>query len=184
MSMHKAIDLRSYDVNTYLLPDPPILSIEECRNALIHSLLISIKFKDGGIVNYLYDNDNDLLHFSGRIESPQSSFFAVNSLTIKTFLSILDVERHIETLELLKYKVVKTKKVIDYAKIITDLSGKGIVGIRPSNNVMAVDERKFYFLNDEDHFDYDVDCLGTKACQDITLKVTELWLTKFFKVYS
>ena len=68
-------------------------------------------------------------------------------------------------------------KIPNYEAIVFNLETKGLVKTTPTTGYMAFSAYKFCFV-DEEVF-YDVDCLGTSLCSDITEKVKALHLENF-----
>lgn len=62
---------------------------------------------------------------------------------------------------------------ISWSKTIDDLAAKLLVQVEPSQSFMCTDQRRFRFGNDEEW--WEVDCLGTGMCPDITERVKDLW---------
>jgi len=59
----------------------------------------------------------------------------------------------------------------DYPGMITDLERKGVVTTFTTESVMATDPRRFRYKDGE----YDVDCLGTALCRQISHDIEEEW---------
>ncbi len=76
--------------------------------------------------------------------------------------------------ELAKPTYITMSTYVDYAGMITDLEQKGVVECMPSEYALTTDGRCFKFPGSDEPIE--VDCLGTKLCQDITNKVEALWL--------
>jgi hypothetical protein len=70
---------------------------------------------------------------------------------------------------------VQKEKIWNYSRIIDDLERHKLVTIFPSTMILATDPRKFILKNSKE--EYEVDCLGTTLCEDITEMVLSLWKT-------
>lgn len=77
-------------------------------------------------------------------------------------------------------KVVKIEN-IDYSFIISELEKEGIVETKPSNFVLRNDDRKFKIKNDDKYTEfYEVDCLGTLHKDELSEKIKDMYLQKFY----
>ena len=64
-----------------------------------------------------------------------------------------------------------THEYLDYSKTITQLEKAGLVQTKLSTLMMATDGRKFVYKGEE----WEVDCLGTSLCQEVTDEIVALW---------
>lgn len=75
------------------------------------------------------------------------------------------------------------RKIPNYESMIFNLETKGLVKTTSTTGYMAFSAYKFCFADKEVFYDgstfYDVDCLGTTLCSDITEKVKTLHLENF-----
>ena len=66
---------------------------------------------------------------------------------------------------------VRKTKYVNYPEMITQLEKSGIVSTCETESIMATDLRKFTWNGES----YDVDCLGTKHCINLTNDIEEEW---------
>lgn len=162
---------------TYVYDIETDIKKEDLVQILKSSHEVFIKDGDGGIT-YIYDDASSMfypLRFTEHIKNldllRHLSIDEICSL-ISTKIRVLCFRRH-----KLDYKGVylrSLEKNIDYAQTITDLEKIGCITIIPSTNYLASDDRKFSFVDDP-LVAYEVDCLGTSLCQDITDRVVDAW---------
>jgi hypothetical protein len=128
-------------------------------------------------LNYKYDTQGALIHPSNDYAmnvKPHTldEFINIMGRTGSTQLEIIFMGAQSD---LHKYGKVSVKSQIDFSQIITDLSIVADVSIEKSMSLICLDERTFTL----DGGTYQVDCLGTNLCEDITRKVLKMWKDKF-----
>lgn len=163
--------MATFDIYSYKIS--PNVKEETLEDLLKSSLNIVIKTKGKDVYTFLYDSENNLLHLS--FHNPVTP-----SDLIKIFSSGSshkdDVEIVLESSTPHNQQGIlcsSIKKIKDFPRMISDLEARSIVKIEKTNSAMAVDERKFYFSGENTK--YDVDCLGTTLCRDISDRVIDEW---------
>ena len=99
---------------------------------------------------------------------------------VKTYESIYITTK--APLDLPHLPLAAIKEYVDYPGMIDDLEKIGKVKTKIGTNYMAVDPRRFWFLDEGSTYEgstYEVDCLGTKLCSDLTKKVEDEWRSSF-----
>lgn len=159
-----------YDIHTDIKKEDLVQILKISREILI---------KDGdGSITYIYDDASSMFY-------PLRFTENIINLELLTHLSIDDVCLLVSTenrvlcflghkLDCMGVYLRSLEKNIDYAQTVTDLGNLGCVTIVPSTNYLASDDRKFSFVDDP-LVEYEVDCLGTSLCQDITDRVIDSW---------
>lgn len=66
----------------------------------------------------------------------------------------------------------------DFSTAVTLMEKKGNIATRKSDGVMATDERVFWYVSTPGR-EYQVDCLGTVFCRDITEEFYAVWSVTF-----
>ena len=115
---------------------------------------------------YIYDEECNLLHL-------ENGYYGDDINPSMSLEKAMENEVKIVSMLHLNLPVEKIRKVIDYSAMITDLYSRGKVKVRPSNNIMTVDGRKFKFIDDGE--EWEVDALGTTMAIDISQRVTNEW---------
>lgn len=163
--------------HTYVYDIHTDIKREDFESILKNSREIFIKDGKGGIT-YIYDDGSAIfypLRFTEDLEDlgmlRHLSIDEIYALVIKgcRILSFLD-----RKLECGGVYLKSIEKSIDYTQTISDLERLGCVKTMPTTNYLANDERKFSFVDDP-LVEYEVDCLGTSLCQELSDRVVDAW---------
>jgi len=152
---------------------------EDFRNIVSNTEEVFIEhLKTHSVVKYIYSDDTfKLLEGEAPFswELPDFFDFYVNG----------NYDIYIKTKGKLPFELVGKTKTTNWPKIITDLELLGYVKTFPTKSYLAVDERKFNFVEKPVDEALDVDFLGTEFAIEISEKILELWQrAKGFKVLS
>jgi len=144
--------------------------------AFLHdSLYITTSFGD---IKFIYDPLTQLMH-PVSIPDRYIEVWPLDPLTPRKFLALLSDSHFLvyHSSARFGHRLVDMRIHFDYSKTIDELEKAGRVKTVVSKNYLANDPRKFSFVNDQQNCgEYEVDCLGTKLCQDITDLVVEAWI--------
>lgn len=151
-----------------------ILELGECLH-LCEELEVNTK---SGNVNFLYEKEDGNVYptkisrnYNGEaIEPISGTKFASKWLGVHAQITVITKQ----PLEYNSMVLTGVREYYDYPKMIDDLEKNKIVQTKPSNGYLVNDSRKFWFPGEEE---YEVDCLGTKLCVEITEKVKSSWLS-------
>jgi|WetSurMetagenome_2_1015567.scaffolds.fasta_scaffold459088_2 hypothetical protein len=167
--------MASFNVYTYRWAVPSTDDIDTIKH-LIEGGINATLGANGVTTTFLYDREERLLHTTTYTGTITPIFRRPIDLVtfiefIKSSKCILDVKTRIDHDTL---KPVEVSEVVNYPVMITDLENLKLIETRPTSSVMAWDDRKFRFIG-EDVF-YDVDCLGTRLCSDISERIKNIWI--------
>jgi hypothetical protein len=168
--------MASFNINHYLIDE----TISAERFAVITPGSFKIKVQsDQGSISFIYVRKTNMIQ---PIDSPCAPFRVVPD-DLETFLwsmrQLPSAKIYVET-PLLFEGIEPVLKVprIDWSRTIDVLVEHNVVTTSPSESFMCTDPRRFSFRDgSDDHSNqwWEVDCLGTGMCADITEKVVDEW---------
>lgn len=141
-------------------------------------------------IYFVYDPDNKLIH-TERFEGIDEPLFT-NPPSPDQLKELMKESNSIITIRSKEdYPIGRVViKLKDYSQMITDLEEASFVITKPSKLFLATDPRIFKFqkklsiTEDPDQIvqedltqEWNVDCLGTNLCMDITDVVERIWMT-------
>ncbi|HMP28034.1 MAG TPA: hypothetical protein PKD85_00455 [Saprospiraceae bacterium] len=141
-------------------------------------LLFNQEYLEGiynhGIFNiHKYEGDEMTKLFGGELLCSIEKLHSILNKT-KSFTAYIETEKLVQR-DLDIVLPVSCIAVIDWKQTIEDLEKRGKIKITLTDSVMAVDNRKFWFVDDNPKWAIDVDCLGTALHEDTNSKVIDLW---------
>lgn len=137
---------------------------------------IYFKVKDVNI-DFLYDEESNTAHLEHFIEGiPKPDYEISEFIKLPRLFGTPSIFYIVTKTKYIGIQIISSKKIISWSKTISELENKGLVETKPSSMVLATDPRCFRFVKDPDDVMIEVDCLGTRFCEDITNKVENLFL--------
>lgn len=178
--------MASYILRTYLANRYNILDVGRLRDLLRESTEIctrrsipaSVSGMPASIIlqHYTYDEDADEIRIKTCPDFPGE----LDSITTDTLFTLIDTMIiqciFVSTSRQFPYYIESgATEIINWPKMITDLHLAGKIVVSETKSVMAVDNRRFYFVGETEDDAVDVDFLGTTMSQEESERVIEEW---------
>ena len=172
-----------FSVYTYVVTKPEEVTAKQYQELLdgsINMCILSVT-KDVSLT-YIYDNESQRIHldtFRGIIgersaSADEKSFYDLATKVLRNGYTISFTTRKKITLPIYFTFINRP----NFSAAIDQLEKAGIVGTEKGEFILANDDRKFWYLKTPDE-KYQVDCLGTVFCADITDELYEVWSAFF-----
>lgn len=165
--------MASLNINHFLIDET--ISAEQFAAIIPGSFKIKVQ-SDSGSISFIYVRKTNMIQ---PVDSPCVPF-RVAPDDLETFLRSMkqlpSAKIYVETPLLFEgmEPILRVSRV-DWSRTIDDLVEHGIVATLPSESFMCTDPRRFSFRDDNSATWWEVDCLGTGMCADITEKVVDEW---------